>query len=400
VVKFTERPFDPLLFLRGLAAVSVVLYHSIPAARDFKGSEWTWWMLPSGSLWVYVFFLLSGYLIGKSFWTGKYEFTKEGILKFYERRALRILPLYYLSVVGVGLLGWPGIFLEENRKVLMDVLTLRYSIIEPLSPFDNSFWSISTEVQFYLFAPLICWLFLRGLRNSTVAATLFSFVVAGLWFFKSRTFHYRFDVVGYDQQVFVEEFYTPLLMNLDIFLAGVFLNWGVNDLTAWLKPRGTDVAALGKIRWIGGIVLLNVYLVSTRIEFDFLRMKTMVNTFPWIVWQPMFVIAGVGLFILIMESTNTLSSSGPIRLFPFGSKLIPQAVDAVFHVFLRLGEHAGQYGYGIYLWHGVSIQWSEKIFGNISDPLLRFVVIAVVAVFFAYAVGSTLERFLRRILKG
>lgn len=373
------RVFDPLLFLRGLAAVAVIFYHSIPAAKDFRGNEWTWWLLPSGSLWVYVFFLLSGYLIGKTFWIGKYEMNQKGLLDFYERRALRILPLYYLSVLGVGLLGWPEVFHEENRKVLFDVLLLKYSIIEPLSPFDNSFWSISTEVQFYLFAPLLCWLFLKSVRSAKAAATLFLLFAGGLWFFKSRTFHYRFDFLGYDQQVFVEEFYTPILMNLDVFLAGILLNWFVQMLSNSLEKK-KDLEFSKKLRWIGSFILLNVYIASTRIEFDFLMMKKMASSLPWIVWQPMLVIFGAGAYIVIMESTLAPPLKGPGKV-------------------LRVGEHIGLYGYGIYLWHGIAIQWSEKLFGEVQGPLMRFLLIATAAVVFAYAVGSSLERLLRVVIR-
>ncbi|MBX9767398.1 MAG: hypothetical protein K2X47_09020 [Bdellovibrionales bacterium] len=266
---------------------------------------------------------------------------------------------------------------------------LRYSIIEPLSPFDNSFWSISTEVQFYLFAPLLCWLFLRSIRTAAAASSLFLLFSGGLWFFKSRTFHYRFDFLGYDQQVFVEEFYTPLLMNLDVFLAGIVLNWTVKSLSEWLKETRDDEFSR-KLRWIGGFILLNVYIASTRIEFDFLKMKKVVNALPWIVWQPLFVIAGVGFFIAIMEATAE-------RFKPSEEKRAG-GLHRGFMLFLRLGEHAGKYGYGIYLWHGVAIQWSEKIFGNIADPLFRFLTIATMAVVFAYVVGSALERVLQKVL--
>ena len=396
-----DQLFDPLLFLRGLAAVAVIFYHAIPSARDFRGDEWTWWLLPSGSLWVYVFFLLSGYLIGKSFWTDRYELTAKGILKFYERRALRILPLYYVSVFLVGLFGWPWIFESQNRSVLIDVLTFNYSIIEPLSPFDNSFWSLSTELQFYLFAPLLCWLFLKGVRNARVAGGLVFFFIMGLWFFKSKTFHYRFDVLGYDQQVFVNEFYTPLLMNLDVFLSGIFLNWLVSVTKTGLARRenqldgvvGTKRPAVSPyLRFLAGVILFNVYLVSTRIEFDFLRSRTLVDSLPWIVWQPLFVILGAGAFIVLMESTPS-SQDEEVRPTTRSFRTVS---GFLWSLFLKAFETCGRYGYGIYLWHGVSIHWSEDLLKGIESPLFRFLAIALTAVLFAFLVGATLERLLQR----
>lgn len=79
--------------LRGLAVLSVVVYHIKPA------------LLPGGFLGVTIFFVLSGYLMGgivdRAIESGTFAFGK-----FYARRAARISPaLVFVSVVTLALVA-------------------------------------------------------------------------------------------------------------------------------------------------------------------------------------------------------------------------------------------------------------------------------------------------------
>ena len=47
---------------------------------------------------VWMFFTLSGYLMGKGFVTGRHSVDREGLKKFYRNRVLRILPIYFISI--------------------------------------------------------------------------------------------------------------------------------------------------------------------------------------------------------------------------------------------------------------------------------------------------------------
>ena len=75
--------------LRALAVISVIIYHINPL------------ILPGGFLGVDLFFVISGYLI-TSLLINEYEKTgKINLIKFYIRRARRLLPALYFMITFV-----------------------------------------------------------------------------------------------------------------------------------------------------------------------------------------------------------------------------------------------------------------------------------------------------------
>ena len=90
-------------FIKIIAAISVFLLHfAIYALRtgecDIQSLP-TWLFTPAWTG-VWIFFILSGFLIGKGFWTGKYKTDNlKDFSKFYTNRALKILPLYFFIVI-------------------------------------------------------------------------------------------------------------------------------------------------------------------------------------------------------------------------------------------------------------------------------------------------------------
>ena len=96
------RPHMPELdTIRGLAILGVVFYHGFYWARDLSPySRWQQIFLKTMSVGQYgvnLFFVLSGFLItGILLGTrGREDYYK----RFYLRRALRILPAYYLTLL-------------------------------------------------------------------------------------------------------------------------------------------------------------------------------------------------------------------------------------------------------------------------------------------------------------
>ena len=93
--------FNPVLHgLRGLAAMAVLLYHwrgSYPALAKawqdlpFLGTTWDpLFLVQFGWIGVHWFFVLSGYLLAANLWRAPLDGPQ--ILRFYQRRALRIYP--------------------------------------------------------------------------------------------------------------------------------------------------------------------------------------------------------------------------------------------------------------------------------------------------------------------
>ncbi|HLT33322.1 MAG TPA: acyltransferase [Aquaticitalea sp.] len=155
---------DPLRFF--LASL-VILFH-LPQLSYNQG-------LPSmpivpilnrGTEAVYMFFVLSGFLIIRLIYRHKLD-DRFSIRKFYMRRVLRILPLYYLIVVFgfifynviLPYLGIPfEIKYELSEGILLTVFFLPNVFAKLYAPGGilEVLWSIGIEEQFYLMiAPLL-----------------------------------------------------------------------------------------------------------------------------------------------------------------------------------------------------------------------------------------------------
>jgi len=145
---YLERAhFGALDGLRALAIGAVLIHHSALATTAGPWSR--------GFLGVDLFFVISGFLITTLLLRERTRDGRISLRGFYRRRALRILPLYYLLVTCVGayfVLGggntdaavlWPAYYL-----FLANFLTDHIPTLYPT-------WSLSMEEQFYLLWPLL-----------------------------------------------------------------------------------------------------------------------------------------------------------------------------------------------------------------------------------------------------
>jgi peptidoglycan/LPS O-acetylase OafA/YrhL len=135
--------------LDGVRAISVLLV----MAYHFDLNAW-------GHVGVDIFFVLSGFLITTILIRQRHQELGHYLLVFYERRTLRIFPLYYgyLLVLAIGFLaiGRPLGF-DTNWPYLF-TYTVNFAHLDPdwfPSAFYGHLWSLSVEEQFYLLWPLL-----------------------------------------------------------------------------------------------------------------------------------------------------------------------------------------------------------------------------------------------------
>lgn len=143
--------------LRGIAIIGILITHSSLAWHLTSSNlpiEQFWYLLMSGGRFgVELFFVLSAFLI-----TGillKAKDSNSGLRSFYGRRALRILPLYYLVLLIVlpwqapgAIAGWePWYWLNVSNWAMAQGVTTTTGY--------NVFWSLAVEEQFYAIWPLI-----------------------------------------------------------------------------------------------------------------------------------------------------------------------------------------------------------------------------------------------------
>jgi peptidoglycan/LPS O-acetylase OafA/YrhL len=228
--------FDPLMGLRAMACAMVLLGHYFFIGFPFKGHDLLQ-MLLIGSPWagVWLFFTLSGYLMGKGFIHGRYTLDEAGCRLFFRNRILRIGPVYYVSIVLLSIYRYPEVLQWKHAWILLEMAVFDYRVL-PINP-NAILWSVSTEMQFYLLAPLMV-LFLLYAKSKTgrgfFLVPIF-FLCAGtvlrMWVKKHLGFEQMFTYG-----------YAPLLPNLAIFLAGMSVNLlpKVNISRKWL---GTAIFA-------------------------------------------------------------------------------------------------------------------------------------------------------------
>jgi peptidoglycan/LPS O-acetylase OafA/YrhL len=109
---------DPLLILRGIACLMVVVSHCNPPRHSivYQNYDLIWLIFAPGGVSVWIFFCLSGYLIGKAFYLERYQINLLGILNFWRNRCVRILPLYSFAILILSLFVYPDIFRFEKLQ--------------------------------------------------------------------------------------------------------------------------------------------------------------------------------------------------------------------------------------------------------------------------------------------
>ena len=120
------------------------------------------WPFGLGRLGVDVFFVLSGFLVIRSWHTVKRRTssTARALLEFGRRRALRILPAYWFSlVVLLALVARP--VLHNPRHVFLFFTLNEYVRFTLPARVNVVYWSLTVEWHFYLLVPLIAWLMTR-----------------------------------------------------------------------------------------------------------------------------------------------------------------------------------------------------------------------------------------------
>lgn len=162
--------FPGINALRFFAALGVIITH-IELLKSAFGLK-NYWNLPVffdlGSLGVYFFFVLSGFLITFLLLKEKERSGTIKIKEFYMRRILRIWPLYYLICI-IGFFILPQFeniqisYLEENFGLHFQANLVLYLVMLPNLAFSmytavphiGQTWSIGVEEQFYIAWPWI-----------------------------------------------------------------------------------------------------------------------------------------------------------------------------------------------------------------------------------------------------
>lgn len=307
----SESRLPALDGLRGIAIALVLWHHLAAPALPAVSESWLGLLrVALGLSWlgVNLFFVLSGFLIGGILLD--HRGSPRLARAFYLRRALRILPLFYVTLLislAAAAAGAPGSWQEFPAWVYGLFLTnfaLAWVQHWDWLPF-SVLWSLAVEEQFYLAAPWI----VRAVSPARLP-WLAAGAVALAWLLRAGhlliwpTAHFGATVL------------TPFCM--DGLALGVLLAWARRSASA--RPFWTWVAAHWKLSLASAAaVLAGLTLLQPLSPFQL-------------------SLFGVGLLNLCCAAVVAIALAAP-----------SPALSALLHAdpLTDLGRHA----YFIYLWH-------------------------------------------------
>jgi peptidoglycan/LPS O-acetylase OafA/YrhL len=306
--------------LRGLAIIAVMLYHGFLGLRwRVYGQRDVFAWTQAGWLGVDIFFVLSGFLI-----TGILLDTKASsgyFSKFYARRFLRIIPVYYLVLAIVFFIlpcfipfNTAGLKTIQHRQLWLWTHMTNIGFVVDRKAWANSdwlgmshFWSLAVEEQFYFVWPLfVFFLSRRRLKLACLGLIVFSFG------FRLALWHA--DPHG-------AAMYFPTPCRLDGLAIGA--------LTAILLRDEALSARIVTLARAGAMIALAVLIALVAIRGGLFQTDKPALAFG---------IPAVSL----LTACGIASVAGPHALGPLTALLSNR--------FLRF---SGKYSYGLYLFHGM-----------------------------------------------
>lgn len=310
-----KNVIDPVNILRVISVLCVFFLHSFifSSQLGFSFNEKNWFLKTPAWSAVWLFFLLSGYLIGKGFLSGRYKedgkYTIICVFKFYIKRILKVaIPTWCFCFLAEVLLE-PGV-IAHNPMMFLKIFTFTY-FNNPASNIIGVTWYVNTLMWLYLCAPFLA-IFAEKILykiHSTKTRHISTFVAIGIIVcigFLFRIYLYR---CGVDWS---SKIYVPFYCNLDIYICGILLNF-LNDIEISKEKERI-------LKGCSCLLLFATIVVNTRIyylsDFDYKYMWIYQYVFPSI-----YILIGGGyLFCFGRQQTVSLKPTienvkkNPLRL--------------------------------------------------------------------------------------
>lgn len=284
-----------------------------------------------GWMGVQLFFVLSGFLITRILWEDKFrnEPLSSKWKRFLLRRSLRIFPLYFLYLIGIGLvylvLSFPSYY--PTYAPYLFTYTVNYTRLFPEwqgNPLFTHLWSLSIEEQFYLFFPLLVYLLPgRWLKIILVALILLTPL--------TRYFLFQYFDARTSSYVAADAVYWHTLSHLDAFFLGGLIP--VFSLHKNWKRTGLLLAGSILLAVVCGLIYY--YAANTpgpwwiSLGFDHAQVESLAYVWQYTVLDLVFFS-----LVLFLAARNNRQGRGFVRLLEHP-------------VLVRIG----QVSYGMYIFH-------------------------------------------------
>ena len=344
-----KNTVDPINLLRVIAVFMVFFLHTsiFSSQREFVFSNHTWFLKTPAWGAVWIFFVLSGYLIGKGYYYKRYMFDTKGIISFYLSRFLKIgLPTWGF-VFMCCVLVQPD-FVNNNPGFLFKILTFTY---DATPGFDgpSATWYVSTLMQLYLVAPFLC----RGLQTlfSKIKDTKKRYMTALFLMFCCILLGFSFRYYGWKCGVdWSSKIYVPFYMNLDLYISGILINY--------LLPQPSIENAKSSVKKICAfMVLLGFVLFNTWIYY-----KEYYFVYQYVF--PSLYILVICFYIYINEKYKTQQSA--------------LTIQAICKNPLRLIDLFASIAFGFYLFHSLVLSRIYTLISG-STPAIIHIKLIIIA---------------------
>lgn len=307
---------DPIQKLRGFLALAIIWHHLGGMPLKVFGNDMAFMFWMPGRVIVWLFYVISGYSIYCGYRNQKYKFGLKDSLRFYFNRAIRILPLFYLSVI----LTWISLLYASPQDVPTWQSIIRTTLFLDLNFNQGIFtftpaWFIGVIVHFYLLAPILVMGYIKMRGRMGLIATFFSLIIL------SVLCHRLGKVLAGSVDI------RNFLGNLSLFLFGFFAYDLYNDNYS-LKEKAKKIL-LSMITWIFLLCLFEwLCFIYHRRSVDF--------------WSSSFFEGLVGLLGAALIVVLLFHKTTDIR----NKNLMVNGFDVIMN-------KAGEFSYGLYLWHGL-----------------------------------------------
>ena len=321
--------------IRGIAALMVVVFHFFLSKNSEYLSNLIIYQKATefGQHGVSLFFVLSGFVITRILI--KTRENSDYFSNFYKRRALRILPLYYLFLF-VLYFFLPLVFGGRGTELKLQLPFYFYiqnltEILNIKASGPGHYWSLAVEEHFYLLWPLV--IFLVHPKNIGKLIGISFLLIFALKYYML------------DKGLSINYF---TFTRIDQIMMGAYL--AILELNGFFSSKG----ALKKMVLIG----LSIFPIGALVYFfsdHFYYLKEMMK----------YPILGLFFFSLI------------------GSLIILNENNIVNRILSgKILQYLGRISYGIYVWHILALAILSKLFISkilIVDLMLTFCLTIILA---------------------
>ncbi len=243
--------------LRGFMCSLIILVHAYLGLRAFL-PQYGWGFearaVELGSMCMFSFFVLSGYLVGGPF-VRRFISGRElpGVRRYFEKRARRVLPAFWIIVTLT--LIWFGTLGAPHPRVAAVYLFQQNLYPSEFSRLFVQAWTLDIEVAFYVALPVVLWAVTRlwGARGTEASRRLGVLVVLAFTFLVSFYLHFKKPATNNPS--------TSIFTFWWVIAPGLFLAALETPARAWFAARPGWALAGGKLCLAGAVGLVVAVIV-------------------------------------------------------------------------------------------------------------------------------------------